>query len=88
MKFLHYEFDLQPGDVLEVTLDHRANVRLLDGENFTRYQRGEDHRYYGGHVKESPVMIPAPRSGHWHLVIDLGGYAGSVSASARVLRGE
>ena len=35
MNFLHYEFDLSAGDVVEVTLDKQANVRLLDGVNFS-----------------------------------------------------
>jgi hypothetical protein len=35
MTFLHYEFDLSPNDVVEVTLDKQANVRLLDSLNFS-----------------------------------------------------
>lgn len=87
MNYLHYEFDLGPDDVVEVTLDARANVLLLDAENFRRYQDGKHCEYHGGYAKVSPVEIPAPTSGHWHLVVDLGGYPGSVSASARILQG-
>jgi hypothetical protein len=86
MNYLHYEFDLEPNDVVEVTLDKQANVRLLDDADYSAYQRGSEHRYYGGLAKESPVRISAPRAGHWHLVIDLGGYSGTVRASARVLQ--
>lgn len=86
MNFLHYEFDLGPGDAVEVTLDKQANVRLMDDLNFSLYRRGQRHRYHGGLAKTSPVTIPAPAAGHWHLVIDLGGYAGTVRASARVLQ--
>jgi hypothetical protein len=87
LNYLHYEFNLDPNDVVEVTLDKQANVRLVDDANFALYRRGEQHRYYGGLAKESPLQILAPHSGHWHLVIDLGGYAGTVRASARVLQG-
>lgn len=87
MNYLHYEFDLNQGDVVEVTLDKQANVRLLDDANFANYHRGGQHRYYGGLAEQSPVRIRAPRAGHWHLVIDLGGYGGTVRASARVLQG-
>lgn len=87
MNYLHYEFNLNANDVVEVTLDKQANVRLVDDANYGLYQRGAQHRYYGGLGKMSPVQIPAPRAGHWHLVIDLGGYAGTVRASARVLQG-
>ena len=87
MNYLHYEFDLGTGDVVEVTLDKQANVRLLDSTNFSLYREGAQHRYYGGLAKESPIPISAPHPGHWHLVVDLGGYAGTVRASARVLQG-
>jgi hypothetical protein len=33
------------------------------------------------------VRLSAPHPGHWHLVIDLGGHAGSVRASIRTIRG-
>jgi len=87
MNFLHYEFQLGPDDVVEVTLDKQANVRLLDDINYSYYTRGEQHTYYGGLAKASPVRIPPPHAGHWHVVIDLGGYAGTVRASVRVIRG-
>ncbi len=87
MNYLHYELELTPGDVVEVTLDKQANVRLLDEMNFSNYKRGERHTYHGGLAKESPVRLPAPHPGHWHLVIDLGGYSGTVRASVRTLGG-
>ena len=87
MNFLHYEFDLSAGDVVEVTLDKQANVRLLDSSNFNAYKDGHQHRYYGGLAKQSPIRIPAPNTGHWHVVIDLGGYAGTVRAGVVVHRG-
>jgi len=87
MNFLHYEVDVATGDVVEVTLDKQANVRVLDAGNYVQYQRGEQHTYYGGLAKKSPVRISPPHGGHWHVVIDLGGYSGTVRASARVLKG-
>ncbi len=88
MNYLHYDLDLQSGETVEVTLDKQANVRLLDDSNFTRYQRGEKHRYYGGRATKSPVRLPPPHTGHWHLVVDLGGNAGTVMASVRTLKAE
>lgn len=81
MNFLHYPLNLDSGEVVDVTLDKQANVRLMNEANFSKYKRGEKHTYYGGLAKVSPISIPAPHSGTWHLVIDLGGYAGSVQAS-------
>lgn len=87
MNYLHYELDLRPGDVVEVTLDKQANVRLLDASNYSRYKRGERHTYHGGLAKQSPVRLSPPHAGKWHLVIDLGGYAGTVHAGVRTLSG-
>jgi hypothetical protein len=87
MNFLHSEFQLGQNDVVVVTLDKQANVRLLDDSSFSAYKAGRQHTYYGGLAKASPVRLRAPRAGRWHLVIDLGGYAGTVTASSRVERG-
>lgn len=84
--YLHYEFDLSEGDSVEVILDGQANVRLLDEENYSLYKNRKRHRYHGGFAKESPVILPAPHAGHWHVVIDLGGYAGTIRGTARVLQ--
>lgn len=86
MNYLHYDLHLDPGEIVEVTLDKQANVRLLDEANFSNYKRGMRHTYYGGLAKESPARITAPHAGHWHLVIDLGGYAGSVRAAVQTHR--
>ncbi len=86
MNFLHYEIDAHDGDVVEVTLDRQANVRLLDSSNFSSFRSGRRHSYYGGLAKNSPVRLAPPCAGHWHVVVDLGGYAGTVRAAVRVLR--
>lgn len=57
MNFLHSEVTRDPNDVVRVTLDKQANVKLLDGDNFRRYQDGLDHRYYGGLAKVSPFDV-------------------------------
>jgi hypothetical protein len=84
MNFLHYELDVGPNNTIQVTLDKQANVRLLDDHNFQKYRSGQQHNYYGGLAKASPVNLKAPNEGHWHLVIDLGGYSGTIHASVRV----
>lgn len=85
MNFLHKEFDLSADDVVEVTLDNAANVQLLDPSNYQNYRAGRQFHYYGGYVTTRPFRITPPQAGHWHLVVDLGGNAGSVRASVRIL---
>ena len=87
MDFLHYQFELSRDDVVEVSLEKQANVRLMSDGNYAMYRKGKNCRYHGGLAKTSPVRLAAPFAGHWHVVIDLGGYGGSVCASAYVLPG-
>ncbi len=87
MDHLHQEMDLHPDDVVEVTLDHPANVMLLDPSNYLAYQQKRTYRYHGGYATKSPFRIRAPYPGKWHLVVDLGGGPGVVRASGTVISG-
>lgn len=87
MNFLNYEVDAGPDDVIWVTLDKQANVRLLDSINYQHYRTRNKHSYCGGLAQVSPFNLVAPYQGHWHVVVDCGGYAGSVRAVVQVIRG-
>ncbi|WP_082761046.1 DUF1883 domain-containing protein [Leptospira alstonii] len=87
MNFLHREVNLSPGMLVRVTLDHAANVFLVDNVNFNNYRHGRKYTYYGGHATQSPVFLRPPRPGHWNVVVDLGGFAGRVTASVDVISG-
>ena len=78
--YLHHEFDLSANDTVEMTLDNRANVRLLDDANLLLYKSGKHRRYHGGFAKTSPIRIAAPRAGHWHVRHYLGGAQHSAAA--------
>ncbi len=89
MQFIKHDLgDLTGGEIAEVTISNAANVRLLDSDNFWKYKYGQRHKYNGGHYKSSPVRFEIPRAGHWYVVVDLGGYAGEVGSSIRVLSAE
>lgn len=85
VNFLHWESRTEPRDVFIVTLDKQANVRLLDGPNFTQYKAGQKYSYYGGKATVTPVRLKPPAPGNWHVVVDLGGYAGTVRATVLVM---
>jgi hypothetical protein len=89
MNFQKYDLgNKSGGEIVEITLiGNGANVRLMDSSGFSSYQSGRQHRYYGGYMKRSPAKIQIPYSGHWYVVIDLGGYSGTVRSSVRVLPG-
>jgi hypothetical protein len=57
----------------------------MDSSNYSSYRSGRRHRYYGGLVKRSPIVLTVPSSGHWYITIDLAGLAGSVRSSIRRL---
>lgn len=86
MQYLHSSIFASADDVVRVDLEgNAANVELVDDANFAAYRRGGSHRYYGGHFTRSPALIPVPHTGHWHVVIDLGGGRGHVRANVSVI---
>lgn len=87
MKFLHWDLGFVPGGSTAVVhlSGTEANVQLMDDFNFGRYRRGESHEYRGGHFRISPARVAVPCEAHWHVVVDLGGFGGSVNASVEVI---
>lgn len=86
-QFIHSDLGFrETGEVVEVSLTSGANVRLMDGVNFSSYRAGGAYRCHGGLARQSPLHLPIPSAGHWHLVVDMQGLRGSVRASIRVLR--
>lgn len=86
MEFLHTDFHGGRDAVVLVTLDGRANVMLLDDNSFAAYQGGRSFSYSGGWATTSPVRLVPPHTGHWHVVVDLGGASGTVRASVRIVK--
>ena len=83
MEHLKFEVNAEAKSVIQVELDKRANVRVMDYNNYCSYRNGGRHNFYGGEAKVSPVNIPVPHAGKWYVAIDLGGNAGRVSATVR-----
>lgn len=89
MSFTHYNLGhVQSGSVVEVTLQgSAANVRLMNGSDFSNYKSGRAHRYIGGLVKRSPFRMAVPNSGTWHVAVDMQGLGGTTRSSIRVVPG-
>lgn len=81
MKSMHWDMHAGPDNVIRVDLDKQANVLLLDDINLSNYRNGRSYRYFGGLAKRSPMTLVPPHEGHWHVVVNLGGNAGTVRAS-------
>jgi Domain of unknown function (DUF1883)/TIR domain len=85
MEHLVYDLKQQKKDaVAVVSLDKQANVRLMTMPNYRSFKAGRRAQTYGGLAKKSPARLPIPRSGHWVVVVDLGGLAGRVRAGVVV----
>ena len=89
MNFTHYNLGhCRGGEIIEVTLQgSAANVRLMDSSNFSSYKSGRSHRYHGGLIQRSPWRVQIPRSGNWHITVDMAGLRGTVRSSIRQLPG-
>jgi hypothetical protein len=88
MQYQYYDLkNISAGSIVEVTLGYAANVRVMDSSNYSNFKAGRRHRFIGGYIKRSPYKATIPRSGHWYVVVDLGGHAGKVKSAVRVLPG-
>jgi hypothetical protein len=87
VKFMQHDLGWQNrGELVEVTLSgNEANVLLLDDSNLRRYKAGNPYSYTGGHVTKSPIRLQIPHGGNWHVVVNLGGFGGTVRSSVRVM---
>ena len=84
---LHTAAWLDLGDTVSVRLNKPANVMLISDEAYSDYTANEGFHYLGGWVSDTQITLWPPRPGLWHVVVDLGGNEGRVSASVQVLRG-
>ena len=85
MQHLRYDLGtLKKGSTVVVTLQSQANVQLMTSTDYSNYKAGRAYRYHGGRVTRSPFRITVPSNGHWMVAVDLGGYAGRISASVAV----
>lgn len=85
MEHLRYDLgNVKKGSTVVVTLKNQANVQLMPLSEYNNYKAGRRYQYHGGRVTQSPFRITVPSNEHWVVAIDLGGYAGRISASVAV----
>lgn len=85
--YLHYDLsNIGPKETIKVKLETQAYVRLLDEHNYYKYINSQQYQYYGGFITSSPYNIKPPYNSNWHLIIDLGGGQGHLSAQVQIIR--
>jgi len=87
MGYIYSSLGFRPtGTLVRIDLQGtEANAFLLDDANYAQYRSGRAYRYFGGHYRASPVHLAVPYASTWHVVVDLGGLAGRIEASIRVV---
>ena len=87
MNFVKYDLgQLGGGELATVEVRERANVLLMDQNNFMRYQRQQQFSHYGGQALRSSVKLRVPAAGHWYVVLDLGGASGTIHSNITLSR--
>lgn len=86
MTFLHWKIPGNAGDMVRIQMDTPAYVRMLDPLNFEHYKRGSKFDGDGGWSDRLDVEFTLPYKGTFHVVVDLGGNAGSLKATCDVIR--
>ena len=56
--------------------------------NFNNYKARRRHQYPGGLARKSPVRLRVPRSGAWHVTVDMQGLRSTVRSAACVIAAE
>jgi hypothetical protein len=84
--FLLQQEYLNARDVVILQCDTQCNFLLLDDANFSSYEREGSYSYYGGFFTHFPARIVVPRSGHWNIVIDLGGGHANIRYGIRIVK--
>ncbi|OOM82559.1 hypothetical protein CLPUN_00710 [Clostridium puniceum] len=86
MKYTYKDNNFKKGDMLSIVVDRKVNIYLMDYINFSRYKSNNSCEYYGGIANSSPYNISIPRTGHWYIVLDLGGDIGILNYSIKVFK--
>lgn len=93
--YLHARRFVGPGQVLYLRVlppvPPNFFVRLLNGQNYEKYTRGQTYVYYGPEADEITddgtdvhFVLEPPHPGFWHLVIDRDGEPVAVNAEVAV----
>jgi len=86
MTYLHWKIPGKAGDIVRIQMDTPAFVRMLDPLNFEYYRRGSPYKGEGGWSDRLDVEFAFPYKGTFHIVVDLGGAAGTLKATCDLSR--
>lgn len=86
MNYLDYRMDAGPNTVIQVKIEGKACVRLLDLLNYYKYRAGKPYISAFFYEDTSLAQLSPPYRGEWHIIVDLGGKQGEIRAVVDVLR--
>ena len=84
---LRYRVQTGPDEVIRVHLSgNAANVLVMDDANLRSYREGREYNYWGGYYTQTPVTVkPGLHGVPLNVLVNLGGFAGSVIAVVEVV---
>ncbi len=72
MVFQKFQVVTDPDREIEVSLDGKAYVKVMDRVYFNKYQASEEHEFHGEKGKVIQVTIRVPFLGRWFIIVDSG----------------
>lgn len=69
---LGFQMTTGPSLVAEVTLNHAANVYLVNAQGYQNYLNGNEFSNKGGYTSDKTYRIRIPSSNHWYIIVDNG----------------
>lgn len=77
---------IESGKVVSVQCSHQINVLVMDDTNYSKYQRGQSAKVYGGFYTHFPANIAVPHSGNWNIVLALPpGHRANINYSINII---
>lgn len=66
----HWDFNLSAGDIICIENHRPMDIMLLDDREYQKHKTiGGIYKYQNHNQDVSPIKIPVPSTGHWHIVI-------------------
>ena len=74
MNYLHYKIKADPQNVIKVSLNHKANIKLLDTVSYYKYRNGKPFQPTAEFIDVASIQIKVPHKSNWHILVEHGDY--------------
>ena len=85
MNYLHYTVKAGPKNIIEITLNERAIVRVLDTLNYYKYSQGKSYNAIFEYRNTPSLRVKVPHKSKWHVIVEHGIFDGVIKAIVDVV---